>query len=99
MVRTIKSAPVDLIEHDRTRMLPLPPIPLQLGWRERIRLGCDYYVRLAANDYSADLTAIGRLVDVSANLKRIRVRLDGRVVAGHARVLGARVTVNELPAC
>lgn len=31
VVRTIKARPVDLIGHDRSRMLPLPPIPLQLG--------------------------------------------------------------------
>ena len=32
VVRTIKAAPVDLIERDRAGMLPLPPVPLQLGW-------------------------------------------------------------------
>jgi len=86
VVRTIKARPVDLIEHDRARMLPLPPIPLQLGWRERVRLGRDYYVRLDASDYSVDPTAIGRVVDVIADLERVRVRLDGQVVADHARV-------------
>lgn len=39
-------------------MLPLPPIPLHLGWRERVRLGRDYYVRLGASDYSVDPAAI-----------------------------------------
>ena len=86
VVRTIKARPVDLIEHDRSRMLPLPPIPLQLGWRERVRLGRDYYVRLDASDYSVDPQAIGRIVDVTADLDRVRVRMDGRVVADHARV-------------
>ena len=86
VVRTIKARPVDLIDHDRSRMLPLPPIPLQLGWRERVRLGRDYYVRLDASDYSVDPQAIGRIVDVTADLDRVRVRMDGRVVADHARV-------------
>ncbi|WP_395245550.1 IS21 family transposase [Agromyces sp. MMS24-K17] len=95
VVRTIKAAPVDLIEHDRSRMLPLPPIPLQLGWRERIRLGRDYYVRLAANDYSVDPTAIGRLVDVTADLERVRVRLDGRVIADHARAWARGATITD----
>ena len=72
VVRTIKARPVDLIEHDRSRMLPLPPIPLQLGWRERVRLGRDYYVRLDASDYSVDPQAIGRIVDVTADLDRVR---------------------------
>jgi hypothetical protein len=41
MVRTIKAAPVDLLEADRGAMLALPPIPLHLGWRNKIRLGRD----------------------------------------------------------
>lgn len=76
-------------------MLALPPIPLQVGWRERIRLGRDYYVRLAASDYSVDPTAIGRLVDVSADLERVRVRLGGRVVADHARVWARGSTITD----
>tara|TARA_R100000365_G_C2745770_1_gene74765 strand:+ start:3178 stop:3564 length:387 start_codon:yes stop_codon:yes gene_type:complete len=86
---------VDLIEHDRSRMLPLPPIPLELGWRERVRLGRDYYVRLDASDYSVDPQAIGRLVDVTADLDRVRVRLDGRTVADHARVWARGSTVTD----
>jgi len=95
MVRTIKARPVDLIEHDRSRMLPLPPVPLHLGWRERVRLGRDYYVRLDASDYSVDPTAIGRMVDVSADLDRVRVRLEGRLVADHARVWARGTTVTD----
>ena len=48
-------------------MLPRPPVPGPVGWREQVRLGRDYYVRLDANNnYSVDSTAIGRMVDVSA---------------------------------
>lgn len=57
-VRTIKAAPVELIDADRAAMLPLPPIPLHLGWRNRVRLGRDYYVRLDTNDYSVDPSVI-----------------------------------------
>lgn len=96
VVRTIKARPVDLIDHDRSRMLPLPPIPLQLGWRERVRVGRDYYVRLDSSDYSVDPQAIGRLVDVTADLDRVRVRLDGRVVADHVRVWARGSTVTDL---
>ena len=85
-VRTIKARPVDLIEHDRARMLPLPPVPLLLGWHERVRLGRDYYVRLDASDYSVDPVAIGRMVDVAADLDRVHVRVDGKVIADHERV-------------
>jgi transposase len=94
-VRTIKARPVDLIDHDRSRMLALPPVPPQLGWRERVRLGRDYYVRLDTGDYSVDPTAIGRMVEVSADLDRVRVRLEGRAVADHARVWARRVTVAD----
>jgi len=93
VVRTIKAAPADLIDTDRAGMLPLPPIPLHLGWRNKIRLGRDYYVRLDTNDYSVDPTAIGRMVDVSADLERVRVRAEGRLVAEHQRVWARGVTV------
>jgi hypothetical protein len=99
VVRTIKAAPVDLIDADRAAMLPLPPIPLHLamswGWRNKIRLGRDYYVRLDTNDYSVDPTAIGRMVDVAADLDRVRVRCEGRLVAEHPRVWARGTTLTD----
>jgi transposase len=95
VVRTIKAAPADLIEADRAAMLPLPPIPLHLGWRNKTRLGRDYYVRLDSNDYSVDPTVIGRLVDVSADLEHVKVRAEGRVVADHQRIWARGVTVTD----
>ncbi len=95
VVRTIKAAPVDLVQADRAAMLPLPPVPLHLGWRNKIRLGRDYYVRLDTNDYSVDPTVIGRMVDVSADLDRVRVHCEGRVVAEHPRVWARGTTVTD----
>ena len=95
VVRTIKAAPVDLIDADRAAMLALPPIPLHLGWRNKIRLGRDYYVRLDTNDYSVDPTAIGRMVDVAADLERVRVRAAGRLVAEHPRVWARGTTITD----
>jgi hypothetical protein len=95
VVRTIKAAPVALVEADRAAMLPLPPIPLHLGWRNKIRLGRDYYVRLDTNDYSVDPTMIGRMVDVAADLDRVRVRCEGRIVAEHVRVWARGATVTD----
>jgi hypothetical protein len=95
VVRTIKAAPVDLIDADRAAMLPLPPIPLHLGWRNMIRLGRDYYVRLDTNDYSVDPAVIGRMVDVAADLQRVRVRAEGRIVAEHARVWARGTTITD----
>lgn len=95
VVRTIGAAPVDRLAVDLAAMLPLPPIPLHLGWRNRIRLGRDYYVRLDTNDYSVDPTVIGRLVDVTADLERVRVRANGRIVADHPRVWARGTTVTD----
>ena len=95
MVRTIRARPADLIEADRAAMLPLPPIPPPLGWRHQVRLGRDYYVRLDASDYSVDPAVIGRLVEVTADLDRVRARTDGHVVADHARVWARGTTVTD----
>jgi len=95
VVRTIKAAPVDLVDADRAAMLALPPIPLHLGWRNKIRLGRDYYVRLDTNDYSVDPAVIGRMVDVAADLERVRVRADGRIVAEHPRVWARGTTITD----
>ncbi|KJL45879.1 Integrase core domain protein [Microbacterium trichothecenolyticum] len=97
VVRTTGAAPVDRLDPDRAAMLPLPPIPLHLGWRNRLRLGRDYYVRIDTNDYSVDPHVIGRIVDVTADLDRVRVRCDGRIVADHPR-LWARGRVVTDPA-
>src|SRR5580693_5879953 len=76
-------------------MLPLPAIPPQLGWQHQVRLGRDYYVRLDASDYSVDPAVIGRLVDVTADLDRVRARADGRAVADHARVWARGRTITD----
>ena len=95
VVRTIKARPAELLAADLARMLALPPVPLHLGWRNRIRLGRDYYVRLDTCDYSVDPTMIGRIVDVAADLDRVRVRAEGRLVADHARVWARGMTITD----
>ena len=95
VVRTIKARPAELLAADLAGMLALPPVPLHLGWRNRIRLGRDYYVRLDTCDYSVDPTMIGRIVDVAADLDRVRVRAEGRLVADHARVWARGMTITD----
>jgi transposase len=95
LVRTIKARPVDLVTTDREAMLALPPVPPVVGWSNQIRLGRDYYVRVDSNDYSVDPAMIGRLVTVSADLERVIVRVDRRVVAEHDRVWARQVTVSD----
>lgn len=94
-VRTLKARPIDLVDADRAAMLALPPVPPQVGWSNQIRLGRDYYVRVDSNDYSVDPAAIGRQVTVTADLQRVRARLDGRVVADHQRVWARQTTVTD----
>lgn len=95
VVRTIKARPVDLVDADRAAMLALPPVPPTVGWFNQVRLGRDYYVRVDTNDYSVDPAAIGRTVTVTADLQRVRVRLDGRLVADHARMWARHMTVTD----
>ena len=94
-VRTTGAAPLDRLGADRAAMLPLPPVPLHLGWRNRVRLGRDYYVRVDTNDYSVDPAVIGRVVDVHADLDRVKVGADGRVVANHQRVWARHTTLTD----
>jgi hypothetical protein len=95
IVRTVGAAPADRLEADRAAMLPLPPLVLHLGWCNRLRLGRDYYVRLDTNDYSVDPAAIGRVVEVSGDLDRIKVRADGRLVADHDRRWARGQTITD----
>jgi transposase len=95
VVRTTRARPADLIEADRAAMMPLPAVPPRLGWHHQVRLGRDYYVRLDASDYSVDPAVIGRLVEVTADLDRVRARAGGHVVADHARVWARGLTVTD----
>ncbi|GAB2863660.1 IS21-like element ISMbo1 family transposase [Myroides odoratimimus subsp. xuanwuensis] len=94
-VRTIKARPVDRLDADRAAMLALPPVAPMVGWVNRVRLGRDYYVRLDSNDYSVDPSVIGRFVDVTADLSRVEVRHEGRLVAAHARVWARGMTITD----
>jgi Helix-turn-helix domain of resolvase len=95
IVRTIKARPVDLLDADRAAMLPLPPVPPAVGWVNRVRLGRDYYARVDSSDYSVDPAVIGRLIDVHADLSRVEVRHEGRIVAAHDRVWARGMTVTD----
>ena len=94
-VRSLHARPMDLIQTDRNAMLRLPPIPPQHGFSDRVRLPRDYYVRVFGNDYSVHPSAIGRMVEVNADLERIQVSCDGRAVADHARSWDNALTVTD----
>ena len=92
-VRSLRARPVDLIEQDRAAMLGLPPIAPTLGHRTRVRLGRDYFVRIAGSDYSVDPVMIGRMVDAVADLETVTVAGDGRQLARHPRSWTSAATV------
>lgn len=94
-VRTLKTSPVELLGADLAKMRPLPPSVLHLGWRNQVRLGRDYYVRVDSCDYSVDPTVIGARVDVTADLDTVRVRCAGRLVAQHRRCWGRSMTITD----
>src|ERR1019366_9868158 len=83
------------ITEDTAAMGGLPPVAAAVGTSSRVRLGRDYYVRIAGNDYSADPAVIGRLVDVHAGLTTVAVRCAGTVVATHQRCWAARQTITD----
>jgi hypothetical protein len=60
-----------------------------------VRLGRDYYVRVAGNDYSVDPSAIGQLVDVTTTLAQVTVARAGRMLAAHDRCWAARQTLTD----
>ena len=66
-------------------MLALPPVAPTTGWRFSQRLPRDHYVRVHSNDYSVHPAAVGRRVDVAADLEWVRVACEGRILAQHAR--------------
>jgi transposase len=94
-VRSLGARPCDLLSLDRGHMLELPPAAPSVGFRQRVRIGRDYYTRVLGNDYSIDPSAIDRFVEVHADLDRVRAHLDGTLVADHARCWGTAETVTD----
>ncbi len=93
--RALGCAPVDRIGADRAAMLGLPPVAPATGWRHCLRLPRDHYIRMDSNDYSVHPAAIGRRVEVAADLERVRVFLEGHVVADHARLWARHQSVSD----
>jgi len=92
--RALGCAPTDRIAADLAAMLPLPPVAPATGWRTSTRLARDHYVRLDGNDYSVHPGVIGRRVEVLADLGRVRVLCEGRVVADHDRAWARHQTIS-----
>jgi transposase len=93
--RRLGCRPTDRWDTDRAAMLPLPPVAPHLGWRHTLRLPRDHYVRVEGNDYSVHPAAVGRRVEVLADLERVVVTCDGRPVARHDRCWAAHQSITD----
>jgi transposase len=93
--RRLGCRPADRVEADRAAMLTLPPVAPVVGWHHSTRLPRDYYVRLDANDYSVHPEVIGRRIEVAADLHRVRVSCDGRLVGDHERIWAKHQTITD----
>jgi transposase len=95
VLRRTGEQPALRVAADVAAMGVLPPVAPSVGTTERVRLGRDYYVRVAGNDYSVDPAVIGRLVDVHAGLTVVTVRCGGAVVAVHDRCWSSHQTITD----
>jgi transposase len=93
--RALGCAPTDRIAADRQAMLSLPPLAPVTGWRSSTRLARDHYVRLDSNDYSVHPGAIGRRIEILADLARVQVLCEGRLVADHQRIWAWHQTISD----
>ena len=90
-MRTIKARPVDLLDADRAATLPLPPVGGSTG------PGWDVTTTSASTATTTLSTprVIGRFVDVTADLSRVEVRHEGKLVAAHHRVWARGMTITD----
>lgn len=93
--RRLQCRPADRFAEDRSAMLALPKVLPDVSLRQAVRLGRDHYVRVGTCDYSVDPFAIGRRVDVSADLEWVVVRLGEREIARHRRSLAPHRTITD----
>lgn len=79
--RALGCAPTDRIAVDTAAMVPLPPVPPVVGWRDSTRLARDHYVRIDSNDYSVNPAVIGRRIEIRVDLHRVQALVIAAVVA------------------
>jgi transposase len=95
VLRRTGQQPGHRVAADVAAMSALPPVAPSVGTRERVRLGRDYYVRIAGNDYSVDPVVIGRFVDVVADLTMVTITCAGRLVGSHRRCWSTHQTITD----
>jgi len=93
--RSIECRPADRIGEDLTAMQRLPPVLPDSSFRATTRLPRDHWVRVLGSDYSVHPKAIGRRVEIRADLETVTVRCAGELVARHSRSLLAHRTITD----
>ena len=93
--RALGCSPAERVTADKAAMMGLPPMAPDTGWRAQCRLARDHYVRLDSNDYSVHPAAIGRRIEVTADLARVRAVCDGQPVADHERAWAWHQSISD----
>lgn len=93
--RAIECRPFDRVAEDRAAMLRLPPVLPDPAFRTTTRVPRDHWVRVLGSDYSVQPRAIGRMVEVRADLDEVIITCAGEVVGRHARSLVRHRTVTD----
>ncbi len=95
MLRRTGEQPGIRVVADTAAMGALPPVAPTRGTSTRVRLGRDYYVRIAGNDYSVDPAVIGRFVDVHADLDTVSISCAGTPVGAHQRCWSSHQSITD----
>lgn len=82
-------------EYERERLRTLPPTPHEVSARLQVRVGRTPFVRFDTNDYSVPSAHVRRTVTVLADPDRVRVVVEGEMVADHARSFDRRATIED----
>ena len=82
-------------EHERGLLRPRPRAPHETAMAVQARVGRTPYVRFDTNDYSLPCEHTRRVVTLLAEPERIRVMVEGEVVAAHPRSFDRRATIED----
>jgi len=96
MHKRIRCRPLDRLSEDLAAMMPLPPVAPDVRHRFSLRLGRDHYVRFCTCDYSVHPKAIGRRIEVTADLDVVVATCAGQEVARHRRSLAPHRTITAV---
>jgi len=83
--------------HNMRPVLPLPSMSPPIGWRFSVRVGTTPGVRFDSNAYVLPPTVIDHTIEVAADLERVMVTCNGKIVTSYERSWARGLMVGELP--